>query len=109
MRLDSFLNRKHVAWASGVVLLILLLVFVAHLRVKPAPKPPCSGLILRLQYAEPLGWYACRTPSIVPRYTVPSGPITGFAPGATGPARYTLGLRAGRVSTLAKPLLAALL
>jgi membrane fusion protein (multidrug efflux system) len=43
MRHGSFLKRKYVAGASGGVLLLLLLVFVAHSRAKPdeqSPSPP---------------------------------------------------------------------
>ena len=45
MRLDSFLTRKHLAWASGGVLLILLLVVVVHSRPKPAAKPPAPPVV----------------------------------------------------------------
>ena len=45
MRLDSFLTRKHLAWASGGVLLILLLVVVVHSRRKPAAKPPAPPVV----------------------------------------------------------------
>jgi len=52
MRLDSFLKRKYVASVSGVALLILLWVFVAHLRVKPAPKPPSPPVVEVAQVEE---------------------------------------------------------
>src|SRR5262244_2042552 len=52
MRLHSLLKRKHVAWASGGVLLILLLVFLAHSRVKPAPKPPSPPVVEVAQVEE---------------------------------------------------------
>src|SRR5215471_13193168 len=52
MRLDSFLTRKHLAWASGGVLLILLLVVVVHSRPKPAAKPPSPPVVEVTQVEE---------------------------------------------------------
>ena len=52
MRLGSFLKRKHVAWASGGVLLILLLVFLAHSRAKRAAKPPAPPVVEVAQVEE---------------------------------------------------------
>jgi membrane fusion protein (multidrug efflux system) len=52
MRLDSFLKRKHVVWAWGGVLLILLVVFVIHSRAKPAAKPPAPPAVEVAQVEE---------------------------------------------------------
>ena len=52
MKLDSFLKLKHVAWASGGVLLILLLIFVAHSRAKTAAKPPSPPVVEVAQVEE---------------------------------------------------------
>lgn len=52
MRLDSFLTRKHLAWAFGGVLLILLLLLVIHSRVKPAAKPPAPPVVEVAQVEE---------------------------------------------------------
>jgi membrane fusion protein (multidrug efflux system) len=52
MRFESFLTRKHLAWASGGVLLILLLVFVIHSRAKPAAKPPAPPVVEVAQVEE---------------------------------------------------------
>src|SRR5215469_10846666 len=45
MRPDSFLSLKRVAWATGGVLLILLLVFVVHTHAKPDAKPPAPPIV----------------------------------------------------------------
>src|SRR5262249_24956612 len=52
MRLDSFLERKHVVWALGGVLLILLLVFITHSRAKPEAKPPSPPVVEVAQVEE---------------------------------------------------------
>jgi membrane fusion protein (multidrug efflux system) len=52
MGLNSFLKLKYLAWASGGVLLVLLLVLVAHLRSKPAAKPPAPPVVEVAQVEE---------------------------------------------------------
>ena len=52
MRLDSIPKVKHVAWASGGVLLILLLMLVGHLRAKPVPNAPSAPVVEVAQVEE---------------------------------------------------------
>src|SRR5215470_14720225 len=52
MRLDSFLKRKHLVWAWGGVLLILLVVFVIYSRAKPAAKAPAPPAVEVAQVEE---------------------------------------------------------
>jgi membrane fusion protein (multidrug efflux system) len=52
VELNSLLKLKYLGWASGGVLLILLLVLVAHLLSKPAAKPPAPPVVEVAQVEE---------------------------------------------------------